>query len=827
MTKKIEIRHKAWLLVASLSNWKIAEQRGMFGIHGNNGLLDKIEKEDKFAAYVPEIGFIGTGKIKGTYFVSNILLWSDKTYRHRFQISSPFISNKVLPAPSIVDDLSFVTNKQKYGVFFKSGIREIPLEDFELIFKRFSNSVPILDKIDSDKLTKKPIDIGNNLHDRVLRLFQNLGFVILENNYFRPGPDIKIVDPEALSTNKILIQCKNSEQEDITFSNLDQILNEYSGRLKTEDANVAILVISGYKLPSKIPGDKEKVKIDELLRKYGVAIWTIENLEYYEDLISKISHFARYQVLSDLGLKLEFSENLSKRAVKIVQNGYTMFATSLRPDWLLKSASVVRRIRLSDGIKGYQRLLDRNRVVNSSKASSISNYLDINDKWIFPNAIVLASSRDFPLRYDKEKLELKSRYGQFWVIDGQHRLFAFANTESRKLDNELMCVIVDSKSLGSIQEQERGLAQIFVTLNGRAKRVPKSLLYELYELLGSDDDKPLEVVLKLVKDDFFADCIKGYSDKEGSINLVAFADAKGTESIYKYFKANSKKSESEVVNITAVFILESFKELAKHFSSEWNNPDMYFLKTDRGVKGILELLSKVIKGYGPKIEDVSRVFKALKESEFDFLSETAKGLYLGAGGPERLATLLSKHISKTIVDFAPELSSRRQVDLSLESRKGEIISDLDDFLKRWLGTLEGEVRCSMMFIDPTTIKYLRYLNKNKVKQIRMFFGNCQESEVKVKEEIKKLRDEGFKIILTQSQKRTVQKGGIFHLRWIGDDKYQIRTEVDLKENSLRGSLFRVSVDTWVNPPEIDDFERYWMAAELNKDIQFGYDWVGA
>ncbi len=245
---------------------------------------------------------------------------------------------------------------------------------------------------------------------------------------------------------------------------------------------------------------------------------------------------------------------------------------------------------------------------------------------------------------------------------------------------------------------------------------------------------------------------------------------------------------------------------------------LYFLKTDRGVKGILELLSVTLRKYGPRIENVSRTLQALKSSSFDFSSETAKGLYLGAGGPELLAESLSKHINNQLIDFAPELSSK----YLLASEESVRLQIPEDFLKEWMQKLEGEVRCITMLIDPSTIRYLNYLNREKVNRIRIFFGNCQENEKIVKDGIVSLKNEGLDIILTQAQKNTFEHGGIFHGRWIGDDKIQISTQVDFKDNSLRGSTYRPEVFRWETPPELEDFERYWRAAEM--DIQFHYDW---
>lgn len=813
---------KAWLLTATLNNWKIAEEKGVFGCHGNRSFLKEIKKGDYFIAFVPKVGFIGQGTITGEYFNSKIKLWSDKNYNHRFQISTSFISDKVLPAASVVDDLTFVKNKNKWGVFFRSGIRKIPLDDYSLIIKKLGRSTSVLSEI-NENIQKglTTTEIGSELHNRVAKLFENLGFTILDSNYSTAGPDITVVDPEDLSKGRIIIQCKNSKNDESTFRNLDKHLNEYSGRLKTNNAKTAIIVVGNQNLPKKIPGEKEELDTEEVLRRYGVAVWTNETLDYYEELIEKISRFARYQVLSDLGMKSNFDKEIEVDSIKIIQNGYTMYAASISPDWLLKTVSVVRRIRAADGPKGYQRLLEKNRIANSDNPSSISNYIDSNSNWLFPNAIVLASSLSFDLVQNSAKLRLKSSYGQFWVIDGQHRLFAFANAEARKKDNKLFCVIIDAKSLGNEQEAERELAQIFVTLNGRGKRVPKALLYELYQLLGSDDNPQLEIILTLANDEFFTDCIRGYSDRGGSINLVSFADAKGTDLIYKHFENKyENKSRDYFITKSAEYILNSFKQIAEIFPTEWEDADNYFLKTDRGIRGMLILLDKIISKHGTDQNEVYKVIQVLKEQNFDFSSSTAKGLYLGAGGPDKLAEAFSKHITRKLKDFEP-VFLRTAIDQASVER-GQIG---EDKIKEWIGILEGDVRCHMMYIDKTTIKYLSYLNIEKVKKFRMFFSRCEVGhEKEVRKGLQELEKKGLNIILTEENKKTVHGGSILHERFIGDDKHGFTTDADLKDNSQKNTIMLLHLYKWHEPAELDNFDRYWDAAETNKEVEFGYNW---
>lgn len=67
------------------------------------------------------------------------------------------------------------------------------------------------------------------------------------------------------------------------------------------------------------------------------------------------------------------------------------------------------------------------------------------------------------------------------IIDGQHRLFAFAKADPERLDDQLLCsVFIDLPK--SMQ------AQIFATINSNQKAVDKSLTYELFGY--NLDDEP-------------------------------------------------------------------------------------------------------------------------------------------------------------------------------------------------------------------------------------------------------------------------------------------------------------------------------------------------
>lgn len=208
-------------------------------------------------------------------------------------------------------------------------------------------------------------------------------------------------------------------------------------------------------------------------------------------------------------------------ALRVDQPVGTFFAVVLKARTLLDVAysDVVSARRESGGgsyeVDGAQRLSDPRRL------DAIARYINRIDA-TFPSAIILAANMvrsDGRVEGDidtdeseegdeaKEDEELKRRWqvkaaavldadgeeiGATYsllipgpeklaaVIDGQHRLFAFAKADPRHLDEDLLCsVFIDLPK--SMQ------ATIFATINSNQKAVDKSLTYELFGYNLSDE----------------------------------------------------------------------------------------------------------------------------------------------------------------------------------------------------------------------------------------------------------------------------------------------------------------------------------------------------
>ena len=133
-------------------------------------------------------------------------------------------------------------------------------------------------------------------------------------------------------------------------------------------------------------------------------------------------------------------------------------------------------------LRGTQRSLDHARL------RSIADYIARIDS-SFPNSIILAANfrqedglieEDENLRWRVDgdasgsySLVVPTTTKLAAVIDGQHRLFAYAKTTASRLDNDLVCAVF----LDLPKAMQAGL---FATINSTQKPVDKSLTFELF-----------------------------------------------------------------------------------------------------------------------------------------------------------------------------------------------------------------------------------------------------------------------------------------------------------------------------------------------------------
>ncbi len=235
-----------------------------------------------------------------------------------------------------------------------------------------------------------------------------------------------------------------------------------------------------------------------------IAVLADAELDYYAQLTKHLGPAARYQFLAHMfsGQRIKGLEN-AVRATCGKMGGHTFFTFLIPPDDLLKIAYVGHKAsRDVDDLETYQRMLQPARL------KKIAKYINAGGK--FPTNIVLNLKKPKgaqKLRFDKKDgdsdgqwgtLHLPPLYASAWIIDGQHRLYGYAEARKQggfREDSTLLPVL----AFENLPPEEE--MNLFIDINSKQVKVPMNLLVELYADLhwqSEDPGKAYEALLSRI-----------------------------------------------------------------------------------------------------------------------------------------------------------------------------------------------------------------------------------------------------------------------------------------------------------------------------------------
>ncbi|MEJ7778562.1 MAG: DGQHR domain-containing protein [Daejeonella sp.] len=348
------------------------------------------------------------------------------------------------------------------------------------------------------KLSKpKPQDIA--FEDKVWSLFALLGFKFLNRDrHFHIPYDKKDfnltnqVDVFARDDETVLIiECKSAAKDKLGD------FKECLEALKSKKAGI-INTIS-----SLFPASKPKFKYILATSRLGISDndltrlnsidgihFSEEVIDYYYLLHSQIGIAARYQLLGSLFAGQEIPDLENKiPAIEGKMGGHTYYSFSIEPEKLLKIGFVLHRNKANENMMPtYQRLIKKARL------KEIHSFID-DDKGYFPNSIIIniVSEKNRKLVFDYSNnqvsdaisrigiLHLPKKYRSAFIIDGQHRLYGYANSQY-KSSNTIPVV-----ALINLERSEQ--VKLFMQINENQKAVSKDLRNTLdADLLWESDN---------------------------------------------------------------------------------------------------------------------------------------------------------------------------------------------------------------------------------------------------------------------------------------------------------------------------------------------------
>lgn len=344
-------------------------------------------------------------------------------------------------------------------------------------------------------------DHSKRLEDRVWSLLQRMQFPLLSG---KGGAQLVLDPSDAESAESqidvvaidgevaVAIECKSSEKP----SKRPQFQHELGKHALVRD-RFAISVKSQFVASHKrqivlamfvwniMLSDNDRFRAKEA----NIVVFDGHDLSYYERLVSHIGPAAKYQLLAEM-LPGKAVPGLAIRvpAIRTKMGGFRCYTFSISPEYLLKISYVSHRAKgKASDVSTYQRMLNKGRL------NKIRQY--INDSGIFPTNIVINLDRN-RLQFERIRqdsttdddsgvcgwLDIRPAYKSAWIIDGQHRLYAYSGHE-HAAKGRLSVLAFDG-----LAPSEQ--ARLFIDINAKQKSVKQSLLQELYAELHWDAEDP-------------------------------------------------------------------------------------------------------------------------------------------------------------------------------------------------------------------------------------------------------------------------------------------------------------------------------------------------
>jgi DNA sulfur modification protein DndB len=213
-----------------------------------------------------------------------------------------------------------------------------------------------------------------------------------------------------------------------------------------------------------------------------------ETIDYYLSLADHLGAAAKYQLLGALfaGTKIPNLEP-TVPAIRGSMGGLTYYSFAIEPARLLKMAYILHRNQANSALMPtYQRLIKKSRL------KKVSEF--VRDGGFFPNSIIVnveTPKRKGDLTFDlvgksasESKvglLHLPQTYRAAYVIDGQHRLYGYANSPRGETD------LIPVVAFVNLPQTEQ--VKLFMQINENQQAVPKNLRNTLNaDLLWTSDD---------------------------------------------------------------------------------------------------------------------------------------------------------------------------------------------------------------------------------------------------------------------------------------------------------------------------------------------------
>jgi DNA sulfur modification protein DndB len=578
------------------------------------------------------------------------------------------------------------------------------LKEGWVVVKKYNNHVRVKKMKLSDEL----------FENRVWKLFYNLGFKYMNKGrhfnmpYSSDGKLTQQIDVFAADDETALfIECKMTDVPNNKKSFKESIeaiggkTQGIRGELRKMFPNKELKTKFVFATNNYEVGDQDKQRMKE----FEIIHFDQTAIQYYEDLYKHLGASAKYQLLGNLfaGQKIPGLLTIVP-AIEGKMGGHTYYSFSIEPERLLKLGYIMHRNNANeDGMFTYQRLIKKARL------GSIKEFIDDRGGF-FPNSIIVNINAKDSLKFDRASLQDKNStsrigllhlppiYKSIYIIDGQHRLYGYAESEYKNKHAIPTVAFVNLKS----EEQ----VKMFMGINENQKSVSKNLRNTLNAdlLYGSKDPSQqregmiLSIALKLGEEDrkspLYGRMIIGENSKNQKrcITTEIIKNAMLQSGFLFSYNKNAiikegtldKGNNEDTERVLYPLISKSLSHIRQNLSEKWEKgeSDNNYICINVAIYGYIRIINDIIQhlmivnNFHPKKSSPEEIFIEIKcylDVMIAYLRNLSpeKGMELrtmyGGKGPVLFWRTMQKAISDQVPEFNPNGMEKYWTELEKEN----------------------------------------------------------------------------------------------------------------------------------------------------------------
>ena len=464
-------------------------------------------------------------------------------------------------------------------------------------------------KKDKVKLNRKKSAI--QFEEKIKRFLQNLEFNDVDgarDNFLINGVQVDVCG--GWDNALLVIECKSKQK--LGGKNLRAAISEFRGKIPLlekgfkENPKYKKYTFFKYILITKNI-DVRKIDYDFANEYPSIYIWNDDFLEYYSNLYSFIKPYAKYDLLGEMRIRPVQQQPISVPAFQIRFGDVNVYNFVMNPKDLLEIAFVARRELGKE--RYYQRIIDKERLLK------IAKYIEGGGR--FPNNIIISFREDLKVKFHKIKgpnysatdwpylgisygiLEFPKDYRSCWIIDGQHRLYAFVNLKENFYFN---MPITAFESL-NLKEQRK----FFLDINKNQKPVNPDLLWDLSGDVPNEKEGIISNIAKFLNTERESPLFykiyypsTGIKDKTDKIKISAICIAIKKRRVIEEFTSQNiknplyRKDYDDCVKKIGISLLNYFDILRSNFPNNWELKSKGFILTNGGISVMIGLFEKIL-----------------------------------------------------------------------------------------------------------------------------------------------------------------------------------------------------------------------------------------